>query len=45
MATIATQPSPRMAFTPFKQFIYLFVLTVAAQTLHKEGPPGQSGDE
>jgi hypothetical protein len=34
MATIATQPSSRMAFTPFKQFIYLFVLTVAAQAFH-----------
>jgi hypothetical protein len=34
MATIATQLSSRMAFTPFKQFIYMFVLTVAAQTVH-----------
>jgi hypothetical protein len=25
---------PRIAFTPFKQFIYIFVLTVAAQTFH-----------
>jgi hypothetical protein len=34
MAAIATQPSPRMALTPFKQFIYMFVLTVVAQTFH-----------
>jgi hypothetical protein len=25
---------PRTAFTPFKQFIYMFVLTVASQTFH-----------
>jgi len=25
---------PRLAFTPFKQFIYIFVLTVAAQAFH-----------
>jgi hypothetical protein len=30
----ASTTLPRLAFTPFKQFIYIFVLTVAAQAFH-----------
>lgn len=34
MQAVTTLPKPRIAFTPFKQFIYVFTLTLTAQAAH-----------